>query len=85
MGYLLVTPAAFSAQAYFTSVMDGVEALVRASDGRAAVLIGHSLGCRLVHYFCSWVAASELGRQRGGRRTHWPSRSHRRRLRAEWE
>lgn len=51
---------------YFTSLMDGIEQLV-AAQGHPAVLLAHSMGCRVAHYFTHWVVSSPAGVARGGR------------------
>jgi pimeloyl-ACP methyl ester carboxylesterase len=50
---------------YFSCLMDGIEQLVR-NAGEKCVLVAHSMGCRVTHYFTHWVATSEPGRARGG-------------------
>ena len=49
--------------------MDGIEEMVLNSEGEAAILVAHSMGCRIAHYFTHWVVHSERGIARGGK--HW--------------
>ena len=41
---------------YFTGAMDGIEELYAENKGCKVVIIGHSMGCKMTHYFCRWVA-----------------------------
>lgn len=52
---------------YFSNLMDGIEELVRNAGGEKCVLVAHSMGCRVSHYFTHWVATTEPGLARGGR------------------
>ena len=51
---------------YFTGAMDGIEELYAENQGCKVVIIGHSMGCKMTHYFCRWVATHPLGKARGG-------------------
>jgi len=52
---------------YFSNLMDGIEQLVSSAEGEKCVLVAHSMGCRVGHYFTQWVVTSEAGVARGGR------------------
>ena len=51
---------------YFTGAMEGIEELYAENQGCKVVIIGHSMGCKMTHYFCRWVATHPLGKARGG-------------------
>jgi hypothetical protein len=40
---------------YFTRLCAEVERLHRDNGGRPVVLLGHSMGCKIIHYFTHWV------------------------------
>ncbi|KAJ3338609.1 hypothetical protein HDU93_009316 [Gonapodya sp. JEL0774] len=40
---------------YFTKTLASIEKLKRDNGGKKVVIIAHSMGNRMVHYFCNWV------------------------------
>jgi predicted alpha/beta hydrolase family esterase len=46
---------------YFTDLMATVEALYDGNGKKPVVLMTHSMGCKVAHYFLSW-AKNQVGR-----------------------
>ena len=41
---------------YFSRLVEMVETLYESSGNKPVVLLGHSMGCKIIHYFSWWVA-----------------------------
>lgn len=65
-----LSPQALEKRDHFFSQLKTTLELAQRRSGRKAVLIAHSMGCNVVHYFLKWVESARHGGQRGWVQAH---------------